>query len=100
MRMNYKIRFENDPNATAPAQRVFIEHTFDSDLNPRTFRVGTFGFGNFTHELEMDRSFLQVISLLHLSQTMRKNNVSYANIKGADKPAHKRSLVGTMVLPI
>ena len=68
MRMNYKIRFENDPNATAPAQRVFIEHTFDSDLNPRTFRVGTFGFGNYTHELEMDRSFLQVSICIYMKK--------------------------------
>jgi len=58
--MEYKIRYENDANATAPAQRVYIEHIFDDDLNPRTFKVGTFGFGNYTHELPMDRSTLQV----------------------------------------
>ena len=90
--MNYKIRFENDPNATAPAQRVFIEHTFDSDLNPRTFRVGTFGFGNFTHELEMDRSFLQVISLLHLSQTLRKKVICRMPITKAQISQHTNAV--------
>ena len=59
-KLNYRIRFENDPNATAPAQRVFIEHIFDSDLNPNAFKIGTFGFGSYIHEIGEDSSYLQV----------------------------------------
>lgn len=43
----YTVLFENDPDfATAPAQKVLIEHYFDNDLNPFTFRLGDFGFGS------------------------------------------------------
>lgn len=61
LNLEYRIRFENDPNATAPAQRVFIEHQLDDDLDERAFRVGTFGFGDFSQELLFTRAFLQVI---------------------------------------
>jgi hypothetical protein len=57
--LDYKIRFENDPNATAPAQRVVIRHKLDVDLDPRTFRIGSFGFGNFT-KVQTPRPLLQV----------------------------------------
>lgn len=60
LNLEYTIRFENDPNATAPAQRVFIRHEFDDDLDPRTFRIGSFGFGNFTKDLPLTRAFIQV----------------------------------------
>ena len=53
------VRFENDANATAPAQRVFITHDLDDDLDWRTFRLGSFGFGNFTQELEFTRAIYQ-----------------------------------------
>jgi len=59
LNLEYRIRFENDPNATAPAQRVFIEHQLDDDLDERAFRVGTFGFGDFSQELLFTRAFLQ-----------------------------------------
>ena len=50
-RLPYKIRFENDPElATAPAQVVTIEQTLDSTLDARSFRLGPFGFGDFTFE--------------------------------------------------
>ncbi|XP_053382693.1 uncharacterized protein LOC128549621 [Mercenaria mercenaria] len=49
-RMEYKIRFENNENATAPAQRVYIEHKYSEHLDARTFIMGDFGFGNFTKE--------------------------------------------------
>ena len=58
--MDYRIRFENDPNATAPAQRVFIHHQLDDDLDIRTFRIGDFGFGDFTREVTNSRTILQV----------------------------------------
>ena len=58
--LDYRIRFENDPNATAPAQRVFIRHQLDDDLDVRTFRIGDFGFGDFTREVTLSRPILQV----------------------------------------
>jgi Zn-dependent metalloprotease len=46
-RLPYTIRFENDPNAaTAPAQKVVIEHVPDEDLNLFSFQLGDFGFAN------------------------------------------------------
>jgi RHS repeat-associated protein len=45
--LEYKIEFENDPNATAPAQLVKITCPLDSNLDLGTFKVGTFAFGNF-----------------------------------------------------
>lgn len=42
------IRFENDAEkATAPAAIVRITQTLDSDLDFNSFRLGTFGFGDF-----------------------------------------------------
>ncbi|KAL9963573.1 hypothetical protein ACROYT_G027096 [Oculina patagonica] len=57
--LNYKIRFENDPNATAPAQHVIILHTLDQDLDIRTFRITGFGFGSFNKKLTNTRASLQ-----------------------------------------
>ena len=42
--MEYKIKFENDPNATAPAQLVSITCPLDSGLDLATFKVGAFAF--------------------------------------------------------
>ncbi len=56
----YRIRFENDINATAPAQRVFIITTLDDDLDIRSLRVGSYGFGNFTKNVDNPSGFLQV----------------------------------------
>ena len=58
--LKYKIRFENEANATAPAQHVVILHTLDQDLDMRTFRVTSFGFGNFARKLTNPRAFIQV----------------------------------------
>ncbi|MDX1746509.1 MAG: hypothetical protein R3324_11275, partial [Halobacteriales archaeon] len=45
----YTVRFENDPErATAPAQVVRITHPLDPDVDARSFRLGDFGFGDFT----------------------------------------------------
>ncbi|MEZ4699151.1 MAG: CARDB domain-containing protein [Rhodothermales bacterium] len=50
-RLPYTIRFENDPvKATAPAQVVTIEQQLDATLDARSFRLGPFGFGDFTFE--------------------------------------------------
>ncbi|XP_053399791.1 uncharacterized protein LOC128557107 [Mercenaria mercenaria] len=50
-RLKYKIRFENDENATAPAQRVYIEHKYNKNLDPRTFRLEDVVFGNFKKQV-------------------------------------------------
>lgn len=44
----YRIRFENDPDfATAPAQKVTINHPLDTNTDIRNFRLGEYGFGSF-----------------------------------------------------
>ncbi|MCP4110164.1 MAG: fibronectin type III domain-containing protein [Desulfobacteraceae bacterium] len=54
----YTILFENDPElATAPAQVVSIRQTLDSDLDPRTFRLGTFGFGDHIFNIPENTAF-------------------------------------------
>ncbi len=54
----YTIRFENDPEwATAPAQEVVINQQLDSHLDPRTFRVGSFGWGASTFVPETSSAF-------------------------------------------
>ncbi|MCP4347258.1 MAG: hypothetical protein GY795_17235, partial [Desulfobacterales bacterium] len=56
--MFYTIRFENDPElATAPAQVVTIRQTLDSDLDPRTFRLGSFGFGEHVFNVPENTSY-------------------------------------------
>ena len=56
--LDYTIRFENDPIfATAPAQVVRITQTLDPDLDPRTFRVGDFGFGDVVVDVPDNRAF-------------------------------------------
>ena len=59
---DYTIRYENDPNATAPAQIVVVTHVFDRDLDIRTFRLGSLGFGGFTREISYNTAVLQVSS--------------------------------------
>ena len=58
--MNYKTPFENLINTTASTQRVFITSELDSDLDYRTFRLGPFGFGNFTYEPSKSSPVIQV----------------------------------------
>ena len=42
----YKIEFENAPTATAPAQRVVIEDSLNSDLDLNTFQLTDIAFGD------------------------------------------------------
>ena len=58
--LEYIIRFENDPNATAPAQTVIVSHVLDSDLDVRSFRLGSFGFGSYSHDITVSTGILQV----------------------------------------
>jgi hypothetical protein len=58
--LDYTIKFENDPEfATAPAQRVTITHAFDEDINPYSFRLGTFGFGDYLFEVPENVAYYQ-----------------------------------------
>lgn len=53
----YTIRFENLDTATAPAQEVVITHPLDPDVDPRTFRLGSFGWGGMIFEVPENRAF-------------------------------------------
>jgi hypothetical protein len=57
--LSYMIRFENQTDATAPAQRVVITQQFDADLDFRTFRVDDFGWGDVRVEPTGNQSFYQ-----------------------------------------
>lgn len=50
--INYTILFENDPEfASAAAARVKITCPLDDNTDPTTFRLGNFGFGEYTFEI-------------------------------------------------
>jgi len=54
----YNILFENDPElATAPAQVVSIRQTLDTHLDARTFRLGSFGFGDNVFNVPENTSY-------------------------------------------
>ncbi|XP_052774203.1 uncharacterized protein LOC128212867 isoform X2 [Mya arenaria] len=57
--LKYTIRFENDANATAPAQRVYVEHKYSEHLDARHFVLGKFGFGNLTKEMPIRSKIYQ-----------------------------------------
>jgi hypothetical protein len=57
-RLPYKIRFENDPEfASAPAQKVSVEHILDLDLNTFSLQLGSFGFANLIFEVPPNSTF-------------------------------------------
>jgi len=53
----FRIRFENEADASGPAQRVVITQQLDEDLDFRTFRVGDFGWGDVYMHLPGDSPF-------------------------------------------
>lgn len=53
----YTIRFENMSSATATAQVVRITQQLDLHLDPRSFRIGDFGFGDLLVHVPDNRSF-------------------------------------------
>ena len=55
--LEYMIRFENEPSATAPAQEVVITQELDPDLDARTFRLGDFGWSGMLFEVPENRAF-------------------------------------------
>lgn len=51
-RIDYKISFENSPDfATAAASRVTINCPLHEKADPKTVRLGQFGFGDFIYEV-------------------------------------------------
>jgi (2Fe-2S) ferredoxin len=57
-RLNYTIRFENDPVfATVPAQVVRIKQVLDPGLNIFSLRLGSFGFANMTFPVPDNRTY-------------------------------------------
>ena len=57
--MEFKIRFENQPNATAAAQRVTINCPINNNLDLSSFRLGSFGFGEFLLDTKFNSYFYQ-----------------------------------------
>ena len=55
--LSYTIRFENAHDASAPAQQVVVTQTLDPDLDPRTFRVDDFGWGDYRVSLDANKAF-------------------------------------------
>jgi phospholipase/lecithinase/hemolysin len=53
----YTIRFENQSTATAPAQTVTVTHPLDTDLDLRTFRLGSFGWGGLIFDVPANTAF-------------------------------------------
>lgn len=56
--LSYTIRYENDPEfAEAPAQRVEVRLPLDEQLDPLSFRLGSFGFGAYVFSVPSNKSF-------------------------------------------
>jgi RHS repeat-associated protein len=75
--MAYKIRFENELNATAPAHFIKITDTFDDDLDLSTFELEEIAFAGYTiivpeglshyettMEIEVDNEYVSSAQLL------------------------------------
>jgi hypothetical protein len=50
-RLDYVIHFENDPDASAPAQEVTVTHQLDPSLDPASLELGDIGFGSVRIEV-------------------------------------------------
>jgi len=57
--MEFKIRFENQPNATAAAQRVTINCPINDNVDLSTFKLGSFAFGDFLLDTRFNSYFHQ-----------------------------------------
>ena len=57
--MEFKIRFENQPNATAAAQRVTINCPINKNMDLSSFKLGSFAFGEFLLDTEFNSYFHQ-----------------------------------------
>ena len=57
--LNYRIRFENRAEATADANRVFIEHHIDPSIDLTTFRLTGVGFQNLEYAVPENQAVFQ-----------------------------------------
>ncbi|HVX63672.1 MAG TPA: carboxypeptidase regulatory-like domain-containing protein, partial [Pirellulales bacterium] len=57
--LGYEIEFENESAATAPAQEVTITEQLDPNIDPRSFRLGDFGWGGMRFSPPPDSAFYQ-----------------------------------------
>jgi RHS repeat-associated protein len=55
--LGYTIRFENESDATAPAQVVKVSQQLDPNLDWSTFQLGDFGFGSLVFHVPEGRIF-------------------------------------------
>ena len=51
----YTIRFQNKPEASAPAQEVFVTQTLDADLDWDSFQLTSFGWAGYQFEVPAGR---------------------------------------------
>ncbi|MCA3585183.1 MAG: S8 family serine peptidase [Methylocystis sp.] len=56
--LGYTIRFENMAEATAPARKVVITQTLDTDLDARSLRFGDIGFGDVVLDVPEGASYI------------------------------------------
>ncbi len=69
--MPYRIDFENDPSATAPAQRVDISNQLDANLDPGTFQFTGIGWGNINLVIPAgSRHVAQTVSMTENDKTL------------------------------
>ena len=58
--MAFTVYFENDPKlATAPAHNVYIYYPFNAKQDPRTFRLGSFGFNGMFFNVPPNLNYYQ-----------------------------------------
>ncbi|HQU47112.1 MAG TPA: hypothetical protein PK867_30185, partial [Pirellulales bacterium] len=57
--LDYTIDFQNDASATAPAQQVVITDKLDPNIDPRSFRLGDFGFSGQRFSPPANSAFYQ-----------------------------------------
>jgi RHS repeat-associated protein len=66
----YRINFENDPTATAPAQRVDISNQLVANLDASTFQITGIGWGNINLVIPPDsQHFNTTVSMIENGKT-------------------------------
>jgi hypothetical protein len=65
--LGYEVLFENEPTATAPVQEVVLTEQLDPNLDWRTFRLGSFGFGGMIFQVPANTAYYQ--TLIDFTQT-------------------------------
>ncbi|MGD1277561.1 MAG: CARDB domain-containing protein [Tepidisphaeraceae bacterium] len=66
--LNYTINFENKPTATLPVPQVVITQHLDPNLDARTFRLGSFGWGGQIFQVPANSAYYQ--TTIDRSQTL------------------------------